>query len=867
MIAESHQEGNKGCENGLTILKQIHYVSKLIYPQYPGHYFPIFLFIELAKEAKLKMRPDKIRLALKPMPNKLYDLLIADEIIKSEHIAFVSQEVFETFIREKEFSYINLKLHGGDKNNTNFTDNKVDQQLVKLVPWKNIQPNTIFIKENYYENFKAHNELKGSDTIYTLLCDLSEKSSFPKIATKASISLVKVPYELNAEFIDHAVTRYFESPRLLYRNYLYEICLDESILGTHSFSSNHQAATQLEKVYFKVATLETKQCDFEYAAIVAKNFTSLQNAESFISNIPQQNLDHSCFITKVPTGLEVYFKELKSCLMPFIHAKKNTSGMKDFASRNIYPVFMVQGEKGAGKYSIVKTVASCLGFHVFYADCTEIISPVPSQTVAKLKTIFSKPGLCQPLIICLENFEVFGIDHDGNEDIRIITALQTEITELYSQTFHSHPVIIIALFNGKQINPLVQRIFLETIKVQPPNENERLQLLKWLKVREHTLNEIYNGERKNIWLSGLINDSFDYLVEPENLLEEVAKSSRGYLFGDLKLLIDNAITMMQLSFDRVLRKDVMDQILSNMQAQFADSLGAPKVPKVLWSDIGGLAKLKEEIQSSIGLPLKFVHLMGKNMRRSGILLYGPPGTGKTLVAKAVATECNLSFLAVQGPELLNMYVGQSEQNVREVFERARSAAPCVIFLDELDSLAPNRGAAGDSGGVMDRVVSQILAEMDGLSTSDDPQKSIFILAATNRPDLIDPALLRPGRFDKLLYVGPCTTSEDKLSVLSAITNKFTFGENIKLKSVADMLKEDMTGADLYSICSNAWLSAVRRKVLENEENKDASEVMVSFEDFQSAAKKCIPSVSKSDIEYFNKLKTQFNQKSSDKRKI
>ena len=166
-----------------------------------------------------------------------------------------------------------------------------------------------------------------------------------------------------------------------------------------------------------------------------------------------------------------------------------------------------------------------------------------------------------------------------------------------------------------------------------------------------------------------------------------------------------------------------------------------------------------------------------------------------------------------------MYVGQSEQNVREVFARARSAAPCVIFLDELDSLAPNRGAAGDSGGVMDRVVSQLLAEMDGMCLDGEPQKQIFILAATNRPDLIDPALLRPGRFDKLLYVGPCTTVEDKAAVLKAQMKKFTLTESLSIKSIAELLKEDMTGADIYSICSNAWLSAVRRTITNHQNGK------------------------------------------------
>jgi len=350
-----------------------------------------------------------------------------------------------------------------------------------------------------------------------------------------------------------------------------------------------------------------------------------------------------------------------------------------------------------------------------------------------------------------------------------------------------------------------------------------------------------------------------------NVLQDVAAKSQGFLLGDLQLLYDSAVRM---KIRKRLGKTTLDMShfaknLTDMQSSFADSLGAPKVPKVYWSDIGGLAKLKDEIQSSIGLPLKHVHLMGKNLRRSGILLYGPPGTGKTLVAKAVATECNLSFLSVQGPELLNMYVGQSEQNVREVFSRARSAAPCVLFLDELDSLAPNRGVAGDSGGVMDRVVSQLLAEMDGMSDG-DTSKPIFILAATNRPDLIDPALLRPGRFDKLFYVGPCSTADDKAAVLRAQTQRFALEAGVDMDQIAERLKSEMSGADLYSICSNAWLSAVRRTIDKHlsgaitERELVPENVIVEAEDFTKSFNKFVPSISAKDLEYFNNLKTTYS---------
>ncbi|KAK8785451.1 hypothetical protein V5799_008184 [Amblyomma americanum] len=231
---------------------------------------------------------------------------------------------------------------------------------------------------------------------------------------------------------------------------------------------------------------------------------------------------------------------------------------------------------------------------------------------------------------------------------------------------------------------------------------------------------------------------------------------------------------------------------------------------------------------------------------AGVLLYGPPGTGKTLLAKAVATECALSFLSVKGPELINMYVGQSEENVRAVFARARSAAPCVIFFDELDSLAPNRGRSGDSGGVMDRVVSQLLAEMDGLNKSAD----VFVIGATNRPDLLDPAILRPGRFDQLLYVGIPSDKDSQLKILKALTRKFRLAERLDLASVVEECPPNLTGADFYSLCSAAVVRATRRHIDQLEQGvipMDDHNVLVTLEDFQAALKELVPSVSPSEL--------------------
>lgn len=188
-----------------------------------------------------------------------------------------------------------------------------------------------------------------------------------------------------------------------------------------------------------------------------------------------------------------------------------------------------------------------------------------------------------------------------------------------------------------------------------------------------------------------------------------------------------------------------NKALDASRSSYSESIGAPKIPNVTWDDVGGLAKVKTEILDTIQLPLEHPELFADGLKkRSGVLLYGPPGTGKTLLAKAVATSCSLNFFSVKGPELLNMYIGESEANVRRVFQRARDAKPCVIFFDELDSVAPKRGNQGDSGGVMDRIVSQLLAELDGMAEG-SAGADVFVIGATNRPDLLDPALLRPGR--------------------------------------------------------------------------------------------------------------------------
>ncbi|XP_045354215.1 peroxisome biogenesis factor 6 isoform X3 [Leopardus geoffroyi] len=211
--------------------------------------------------------------------------------------------------------------------------------------------------------------------------------------------------------------------------------------------------------------------------------------------------------------------------------------------------------------------------------------------------------------------------------------------------------------------------------------------------------------------------------------------------------------------------------------------------------------------------------------------------------------------SVKGPELINMYVGQSEENVREVFARARAAAPCIIFFDELDSLAPSRGRSGDSGGVMDRVVSQLLAELDGLHSTRD----VFVIGATNRPDLLDPALLRPGRFDKLVFVGVSEDRASQLRVLSAITRKFKLEPSVSLVNVLDRCPPQLTGADLYSLCSDAMTAALKRRVQDLEEGLEpgSSALLLTMEDLLQAAARLQPSVSEQELLRYKRIQRKF----------
>ena len=286
-------------------------------------------------------------------------------------------------------------------------------------------------------------------------------------------------------------------------------------------------------------------------------------------------------------------------------------------------------------------------------------------------------------------------------------------------------IVIATAPNLDSVKPELSRQFVHTVMQDMPSENERKDILKAIVGPNYFIN-FDELARNTAGLSPLD-------------LQTICSSAMISQISKIPILDRPRYAKSKLQYSNI----SLDQAVKKVRKVNAQQSGAPSIPNVEWSDIGGLDYARDTILETIQLPLLHPELFNSGVKkRSGILLYGPPGTGKTLVAKAVATTLKLNFFSVKGPELLNMYIGESEANVRQVFEKARQAKPCVVFFDELDSIAPQRGDKGDSGGVMDRIVAQLLAELDGMG----PNGDVFVIGATNRPDLLDGSLLRPGRF-------------------------------------------------------------------------------------------------------------------------
>jgi transitional endoplasmic reticulum ATPase len=277
-----------------------------------------------------------------------------------------------------------------------------------------------------------------------------------------------------------------------------------------------------------------------------------------------------------------------------------------------------------------------------------------------------------------------------------------------------------------------------------------------------------------------------------------------------------------------------------------------------WEEVGNLEEAKEELREAIEWPLKYPELFA-NMDANppkGILLYGPPGTGKTLLAKAVANESEANFISIKGPELLSKWVGESEKAVREVFRKARQAAPCIIFLDEIDSIAPMRGGSFGDSNVTERVISQTLTELDGL----EELRDVVVIAATNRPDIVDSALLRPGRFDRMLFI-PLPNKDARMEIFKIHTANKKMDKDVNLGDLAKKT-ERYTGADIAGICNGATMMAIREHLTkykdEKEINEKSKDLKISMHHFEEAMKKVRP-LTEQELKQYEQVFQRFSE--------
>ncbi|KAJ8604339.1 hypothetical protein CTAYLR_002515 [Chrysophaeum taylorii] len=529
---------------------------------------------------------------------------------------------------------------------------------------------------------------------------------------------------------------------------------------------------------------------------------------------------------------------------------------------------LLYGPPGSGKTLIARAVANETGAFFFLINGPEIMSKMAGESESNLRKAFEEAEKNSPAIIFIDEIDSIAPKRDktnGEVERRIVSQLLTLMDGLKQR---SNVVVIGATNRPNSMDPALRRFgrFDREIDIGVPDENGRLEIF-----RIHTRNMKLDDD-----------------VDPES----IARDTHGFVGADVAALCtEAAMQCIREKMDLIdIDEETIDaEVLDSMavtQDHFKYALGVSnpsslretvvEVPNVTWEDIGGLEDVKRELKELVQYPVEHPEKFEKfGMSPSrGVLFYGPPGCGKTLLAKAVANECQANFISVKGPELLTMWFGESEANVRDVFEKARAAAPCILFFDELDSIAGQRGnSAGDGGGAADRVINQILTEIDGVSS----KKNVFVIGATNRPDIIDAALMRPGRLDQLIYI-PMPDLEARLSILKATLRKSPVSSDVDLDYLAANT-DKYTGADLTEICQRAAKLAIRENIerdAERErlraENADAmDEDLVDDPDpvpeitsahFEEAVRASRRSVSDRDLAQYSSFATNLHQQRS-----
>ncbi len=513
---------------------------------------------------------------------------------------------------------------------------------------------------------------------------------------------------------------------------------------------------------------------------------------------------------------------------------------------------LLSGPPGTGKTLLAKAVANEANAYFVAINGPEIMSKYYGESEARLREIFEEAKKNAPAIIFIDEIDAIAPKREevtGEVEKRVVAQLLTLMDGLQER---GQIVVIGATNRPDAVDPALRRPgrFDREIHISMPDKRARREILS-VHTRNMPLCTKADVENK------VCNSGED--VD----LDRIAEMTHGYTGADIAALakeaamasLRKAITRGLINVDQ----DVIPQeILNKLKVGMSDFLEAMKyvhptvlreviieVPEVRWDDIGGYDAIKQELREIVEWPMKYKHYfdeLGVEPPK-GILLFGPPGVGKTMFAKAVATESGANFIAVRGPELLSKWVGESEKAIREVFKKARMAAPCVVFFDEIDSIAPARGSRLGDSGVTDRMVNQLLAEMDGVGTL----KNVVVMAATNRPDILDPALLRPGRFDRVIYVPPPDVKA-RVEIFKVHTRRVKLNNDVNIEELAKKA-EGYTGADIAALVREAAMLALRETIRERAARAKA----VSAQHFEEAFKRIPPSLSPEDIRRYEEM--------------
>ncbi len=508
---------------------------------------------------------------------------------------------------------------------------------------------------------------------------------------------------------------------------------------------------------------------------------------------------------------------------------------------------LLYGPPGTGKTLLAKAVASETNANFMYLSGPEVMSKFYGESEENIRNVFKEAEENAPSIIFIDEIDSIAPKRDevqGEVERRVVAQMLALMDGLKSR---GKVVVIGATNRQNSIDPALRRPgrFDREIEIGIPDRDARFEILQ-IHTRGMPLDEDVDLKKLADMTHGFVG------ADLAALAREAGMRALRRVLPDIDIHVET-IPREILNSLTVKWQDFMDAFREMNPSTMREVI--VEKPNVHWDDIGGLEEAKQELQEAVEWPLKYGPLfdhMGAHPSK-GILLYGPPGTGKTLLAKAVATESEANFISVKGPEFLSKWVGESEKAVRETFRKARQAAPCVVFLDEMDAIAPKRGTETGTK-VTERVISQLLTELDGLENL----QGVTVIAATNRPDIIDSALLRPGRFDRHIYI-PVPDEEARKKIFEIHLKKKPVADDVDIEDMAKRT-ENYTGADIEAVCNEATMAAIREYIQAGgslDENS-LKAVKIYRKHFDAALEKVKP-LSKREMEFYRRAVDSFKE--------